>query len=84
MIFFIFIQILIEYILQANGGDPDHTPHSDTSGQVPHYLPISHKKDAWLIWVNVFKINVSKNSFRKTIEFELQTVLIQIWVQFIV
>ena len=47
--FFIFIQILIE-IMQANSGDPDQTPRSLASDLGLHFLPMSHKKDARLIW----------------------------------
>ena len=49
MVFFIFIQVLIE--MQANSGDPDQTPHSVASDLGLHYLPMSHKKDARHIWV---------------------------------
>ena len=49
MVFFIFIQILIE---QAKIEDPDQTLHSAVSGLGLHYLPTSHKKDARLIRVN--------------------------------
>ena len=45
MVFFIFIQVLIEN-LQANSGDPDQMPHSVASVLGLHYLPLSHKKDA--------------------------------------
>ena len=40
--------------LQANSGDPDQTPHSALSDLGMHLLPMSHKKDARLIWVNTF------------------------------
>ena len=43
MVFFIFIQVLIEN-LQAKSGDPDQTPHSVASDLGLHYLPMSHKK----------------------------------------
>ena len=46
-----FIQILIENSL-ANSGDPDQTPRSVASDLGLHRLPMSHKKDARLIWVN--------------------------------
>ena len=32
--------------MQASSGDPDQTPHSVASNLGPHYLPMSHKKDA--------------------------------------
>ena len=50
MVFFIFIQILIEH-LQAYSGDPDQTPRSVAPGLDMRYLPTSHKKDARLLWV---------------------------------
>ena len=54
MVFFIFIQVLIE-IMQANSADPDQTPHSVASDLGLHYLSIamSHKKDARHIWVKM-------------------------------
>ena len=50
MLFFIFIQVLIE-IMQANSGDPDQTPHYVASDLGLRYLPMSHIKDARHIWV---------------------------------
>ena len=40
--------------MQAKSGDPDQTPHFAVSGLGLHYLPTSHKKNAWLIWVYNF------------------------------
>ena len=37
--------------MQANSGDPDHTPLSVASDLGLHCLPISHKEDARLTWV---------------------------------
>ena len=37
---------------QANTGDPDQTPHYAASDLGMHCLPMPHKKDARLIWVN--------------------------------
>ena len=37
--------------MQPNSGDPDQTPHSVASDLGLHYLPMSHKKGARLIWV---------------------------------
>ena len=48
MVFFIFIQVLIENYAE-NSGDPDQTSHSVASDLGQHYLPISHKKEA-VIW----------------------------------
>ena len=45
VVFFIFI------ILKANSGDPDQTPHYVVSDLGLHCLPMSHKKDARLIWI---------------------------------
>ena len=36
----------------ANSGDPDQTPRSVASDLVLPCLPLSHKKDARLIWVS--------------------------------
>ena len=36
----------------ANSGDPDQTLRSAPSDLGLHCLPMSHKKDARLIWVN--------------------------------
>ena len=44
-----FIQILIEHS-EGNRGDPDQTPHFAASDLGLHRLPMSHKKDARLIW----------------------------------
>ena len=51
MVFFNFIQISIE-ILKANSGDPDQRPRSAASDRGLCCLPMSHNKDARLIWVN--------------------------------
>ena len=37
--------------MQANSGDPDQTPHSVASDLGLRYLPKSHIKEAWHIWV---------------------------------
>ena len=39
--------------MQANSGDPDQTPHSVASDLSLHYLPMSHKKDARHIGVEM-------------------------------
>ena len=51
MVFFIFIQILIQNILKANSRDPDQIQPSVVSDLGLHCLPMSHKKDVRLIWV---------------------------------
>ena len=56
MAVFVFIQILIEYSVKKSG-DPDQTPRSAASGLVLHCLPMSHKKDARLIWVKYQKVS---------------------------
>ena len=38
--------------LFANSGEPDQRPRSAASDLVLHWLPMSHKKDARLKWVN--------------------------------
>ena len=48
MLFFIFIQILIEHSASKQW-NPDQTKHSVASGLGLHYLPTSHKKDPGLI-----------------------------------
>ena len=50
MVFFIFIQILIEHSVSYNC-DPDQTPHFAASDLVLHCLSMPLKKDARLIWV---------------------------------
>ena len=52
MVFFIFIQILIEHSALANSGDPDQTSLYVASDLGLYCLPMSHKKDARLIWVH--------------------------------
>ena len=47
MVFFIFIQILIEHSVSN-----DQTPQNAASYLDLHCLPMSHKKNARLIWVN--------------------------------
>ena len=49
--FFIFIQILIEHSVTISG-DPDQMPFSAVSDLALHCLPMPHKKDTRLIWVN--------------------------------
>ena len=40
--------------MQANIGDPDQTPCSAAASDLGlHYLPVSQKKDARHIWVEV-------------------------------
>ena len=46
MVVFLFTQIL-----KKHDGDPDQTPHSAASDLSLHCLPMSHRKDAWLLWV---------------------------------
>ena len=40
--------------MQASSGSPDQTTRSAASGLGLYCLPTSHKKDARLIWVNLF------------------------------
>ena len=49
MVFFIVIYFNRTFCKQL--GDPDQTPGSAASGLGLYYLPMSHKKDARLIWV---------------------------------
>ena len=41
-----------QQLLFANSVEPDQTPCFAASDLVLHCLPLSHKKDARLIWVN--------------------------------
>ena len=54
MVFFIFIQILIEHTFCKQTVETlhDQSLHSAASALGLHYLPTSHKKDARLIWLN--------------------------------
>ena len=42
--------------MQANNGDPDQMLLSAASDLVLHCPPVSHKKDARLIWVKVIPL----------------------------
>ena len=46
---------------QANSREPDQTPHFEASDLVLHCLPMSHRKDARLIWV---KTNIVSHPYR--------------------
>ena len=59
MVIFICIQILIDHSV-CRSWEPDQMPHSAPSDLDLHCFPMSHKKDARLIWVNVVN---KKNSF---------------------
>ena len=48
--FYIFILILIEHSV-ASSGVPDQTPRSVASDLGLECTPMSHKKDAMIIWV---------------------------------
>ena len=50
VVFYIFLQLLIER-LYANSRDPYETPLSAASDLGLRCLPMSHKKDARLVWV---------------------------------
>ena len=41
------------FVLQANSDDPDQMPYHVASDMTLHWLPMSHEKDAILIWVNI-------------------------------
>ena len=38
--------------MYVNSGEPDQTPHPVASDLDLHCLPMSHKKDTRLLWVN--------------------------------
>ena len=44
---------VLKYTSVSNIGEPNQTPHSAASELGLHCLPMSHKKDARLIWVNL-------------------------------
>ena len=50
MVFLIFILISIDYLC-PNSGDPDQMPRYAASDLGLQCVPMSHKKDARLIWV---------------------------------
>ena len=50
--------------MQANSGDPDHTPHFVASDLGLHYLPMSYKKDARHICVKIQLFCLSHKSCR--------------------
>ena len=50
-IFFFFLNLF------ANSGEPDQTPRFAVSTLILHCLPMSHKKNARLIWVNKTFLN---------------------------
>ena len=50
--------------MQAYIGDPDQTPHSVASDLGLHYLPMSHKKEARHIWVEMHLFCFSHKSCR--------------------
>ena len=52
MLFFSFIQILIEFSV-SKSGHPDQTPQNVASDLGLHCFPMSNKKDARLILVNI-------------------------------
>ena len=50
---FLFLCKILKKLLFANTGELNQTPRFAASDLVLHCLPMSHKKDARLIWVNV-------------------------------
>ena len=51
MLFFFFLSKFRYIFLLANSEDPGQTPRSVASDLGFHCLPMSHQKDARLIWV---------------------------------
>ena len=49
--YFSFLLKFYKKLLQANSGEPDHTLHFAPSDLVLHCFPMSHKKNASLIWL---------------------------------
>ena len=50
--YFSFLFKFQKKLLLTNSGKPDQTPNFATSDLVLQCLPMSHKKDAWLVWVD--------------------------------
>ena len=48
--YFSFLFKFQKNLLLANSGEPDQTPQFAASDLVLHCLPMSHKKDARIIW----------------------------------
>ena len=71
--FSFFIIFRIDFPL-ANSEDPDQTPPSAASDLGMHYLPVSQKLDARLIWVHVLCVCVCVCFFFRII-FQLKTSL---------
>ena len=65
MAFFHFYSNLNKKILYANSGEPDQTPLFAASDLVLHCLPMSHKKDSMLIWVNEAKFGTFLFKYNK-------------------
>ena len=61
MVFYRFIQILIEPS-ESYSGKHEKTPYFAASDLVLHCLPMSHKKDARLVWVNALRPNYPYDS----------------------
>ena len=51
-VFFHFYSNFKRNFCKQNSEEPDQTPHFAASDLVLHFLHMSHKKDARLIWVN--------------------------------
>ena len=68
MLFFIFIQILIEFSVYPNKGDPDQMLQNAAASDLGlHCLPMSHKKDKGLFdpqAIKLFSFSTQLSFFR--------------------
>ena len=60
MVFFHFYSNSKRNLCWVKGGEPDQMPYFVASDLVFHCLPMSHKKDTRLIWVNEAQVEISK------------------------
>ena len=56
----------------SNSADPDQMPHFEASDLGLHCLPMSHKKDARLIWVNSIFLTTYQYKFENQAVFKVR------------
>ena len=64
MVFFCIFYLIFERTF-CNSGDPDQMPHTVASDLGMHCLPMSHKKDARLIWVKPKQSSNNNHGFKR-------------------